>query len=421
MLVLSQAPIAGATRPFVKRPMFDQWLMRRRRITPIVGDVLLTLLVALLSLGAVGAHHWASNLAHGRIGGPTSWEAIAVTLLGTLPLLVRRRYPLAVLGATEVAEAIYLAIGPLDSAFNGLAMAVALYTVATRTDRRTSIIVAALVGCVNELVMVVDLLLGRTVGGHNVISMAVLVIGSWSLGNNVRTRRAYLAQLEERARRLELEREENTRRAVQEERAHIARELHDVVAHHVSAIAVQAGAAAEIAERNPQRARDALRLIQATSREALAEMRTLLNVLHSGDELGGDRSPQPSLEHVDRLASQSRAAGLPVTIEVEGSRRPLPEALDVTAYRIVQEALTNSLKHAGPARAHVLLRFGADALELEVADDGRGAPAGGNGSSEGRGLIGMRERVALFGGELSAGSANGRGFVVQARLPLRST
>jgi signal transduction histidine kinase len=166
-----------------------------------------------------------------------------------------------------------------------------------------------------------------------------------------RTRRAYLAQLEERARRLELEREENARRAVQEERARIAREMHDVVAHHVSAIAVQAGAAAEIVERNPQRAGEALHFIQETSRHALAEMRALLNVLRSGDEVGVERGPQPSLAQVERLVSQSRAAGLPVTLLVESAVRPLPEALDVSAYRIVQEALTNSLKHGNPGHA----------------------------------------------------------------------
>ena len=208
-------------------------------------------------------------------------------------------------------------------------------------------------------------------------------------------------------------------RAIDQERSRIARELHDVVAHHVSAIAVQAGAAEEIAERNPRRARETLQFIQHTSRQALAEMRAMLNVLRSDDELGTEREPQPSLSQVERLVGQSRAAGLPVTLQVEGTMQSLPEALDVSAYRIVQEALTNSLKHAGPAHAHVLVRYGADALELEVSDDGHGPTAGQNGAGEGRGLIGMRERVALFDGELVTGAAPGAGFRVQARFPIR--
>jgi signal transduction histidine kinase len=244
------------------------------------------------------------------------------------------------------------------------------------------------------------------------------VFASWSLGDNIRTRRAYLAGLEERARRLEQEKEENIRRAAQDERTRIARELHDVVAHHVSAIAVQAGAGAEIVERDPQRAREVLRFIQETSREALAEMRAMLNVLHS-DEPGEDRTPQPTLAQIERLVNQSRAAGLPVTLQVEGAPQPLPEALDVSAYRIVQEALTNTLKHAGPAHARVVVRYKPDALELEISDDGRGVTDSTPSADAGRGLIGMRERVALFGGELETGPAPGHGFLVRACFPLK--
>jgi signal transduction histidine kinase len=197
----------------------------------------------------------------------------------------------------------------------------------------------------------VNIVLGRPQSVASFFVVMALVVGSWSLGDNMRTRRAYLAQLEERARRLEREQEETAQRAVEEERTRIARELHDVVAHHISAIAVQAGAGAEIAERDPPRAREVLHFIQETSRGALAEMRAMLNMLHSRSESGTDRAPQPSLAQVERLLNQSRAAGLPVTLRVEGDARPLPEALDLSAYRIVQEALTNILKHAGPARS----------------------------------------------------------------------
>jgi signal transduction histidine kinase len=382
-----------------------------RGVTPIVADVLLTVVVTALSLAVlVGPRD--------RPRAPITWPAIALTLLQTLPLVLRRRQPLAVLAVTELAEALYLATGPLNG--GGLGLAVALYTAASRTERRTSLKFAGLIAGLNALVLLVGIALGRagSTPTPSLFVVTALVVGSWSLGENVRTRRAYLAQLEERAGRLEVEREENARRAVQEERARIARELHDVVAHHVSAIAVQAGAAAEIAERNPPRAREALQFIQETSRHALAEMRALLSVLHSDDEVGAERGPQPSLAQIERLLAQSRAAGLPVTLRVEGAARPLPEALDVSAYRIVQEALTNSLKHAGSAHAWVLVRYAAEALELEIGDDGRGPPHSPNGASAGRGLIGMRERVALFGGELVAGPAPGRGFRVRARLPL---
>lgn len=272
---------------------------------------------------------------------------------------------------------------------------------------------------INAVVLLTEsLTFGRVGTAPTLFALTAMVVGSWSLGENVHTRRAYLAQLEERARRLEREQEETARHAVQDERTRIARELHDVVAHHVSAIAVQAGAAREIAERDPLRARETLRVIQETSRLALAEMRAVINVLRSGDEVGAGSEPQPSLAQIDRLVAQSRAAGLVVRLQVEGAARPLPEALDLSAYRIVQEALTNCLKHAGPAVAHVLVCYVQDELELEVSDDGQGQSLRAQSVHTGRGLIGMRERVALFGGDLTVGPAPGKGFRVWVRLPL---
>jgi signal transduction histidine kinase len=384
-----------------------------REITPTMADILLTLAVTALSLGAL-----LGPAEHPR--GPTTWQAVTLILLGTLPLVARRRSPLLVLAVVELAQALYLATSnPLsDVPLSGFGLSVALYTVANRIDRCTSLRIALQIAAVNAFVLLVAVVHGTAGSLAGLVASTALVVGSWSLGDNVRTRRAYLVQLEERARLLEQEQEENARRAVQEERTRIARELHDVVAHHVSAIAVQAGAAEEIAERDPRRARETLRTIQSTSRQALAEMRATLNVLRDGDEMGAVRDPQPSVLQLERLAGQSRVAGLPVTLQVEGVVRPLPEALDISAYRIVQEALTNSLKHAGPAHAKVLLRYAAETLELEISDDGRGPGLQRDCAGEGRGLVGMRERVALFGGELVAGSANGRGFTVQARLPL---
>ncbi len=394
--------------------MWTRWMIRWRGLAPIVADAVLATVVAAVSFGGLVR-------ADVQPRPPISWYAVALVLLGTLPLAARRLRPLAVLAVVEVAALLYLIIAPERSPEASLGIAVALYTVARVADRRISLRIVGFVAAVNVLILLVDVVLGRPESVAGLVAMAAAIVGAWSLGDNVRTRRAYLAQLEERAHRLEMEREENTRRAVEEERARIARELHDVVAHHVSAIAVQAGAAEEIAERDPQRARASLRFIQETSRQALAEMRALLNVLRGADELGAERDPQPSLSHVERLVAQSRGAGMAVTLRVEGAVRPLPEALDVSAYRIVQEALTNSLKHAAPAHTEVLVRYAAEALELNISDDGRGPATRPEGAREGRGLIGMRERVALFGGDLVAGAAvDGSGFTVQARLPLRA-
>ncbi|HWE64983.1 MAG TPA: sensor histidine kinase [Chloroflexota bacterium] len=394
--------------------VLERWIRAWREMTSATADILLTLAVTALSLGALLGPTDTARV-------PATTLSVALILLGALPLVLRRRYPVMVLLVIELAVVLFLATtNPLDGgAFNGLGLGVALYTVANRTDRQTSLRIAALVAALNALVLLIDTALGKVGSLPSLFVATAVVVGSWSLGENVRTRRAYLAQLEERARRLELEREENAHRAVQEERTRIARELHDIVAHHVSAIAVQAGAAEEIAERDPRRAREVLQTIQGTSRQALAEMRAMLNVLRSGDEAGARRDPQPSVAHLERLVSQSRAAGLPVTLQVAGTERPLPEALAISAYRIVQEALTNSLRHAGPAHALVLVRYADEALELEINDDGRGPGVARDGASEGRGLVGMRERVALFGGDLVAGAVPGQGFRVRARLPLR--
>ncbi len=391
--------------------MLRRWIGAWRGLPPITADLLLTAAVTALSLGALLGPR---DHPHG----PVAWPASALTLAGTLPLVARRRYAVTVYAAVAIAEALFLVTGPLTTPGAGLGLAVALYTLASRTERHVSSRIAGLSALVYALVLLASVASGRDGSVISLFSATAVVAGSWSAGENVRTRRAYLAQLEERARRLEAEREESARRAAQDERARIARELHDVVAHHVSAIAVQAGVAAVIAERQPERAREALTSIQETSRQALAEMRALLTVLHSGEESGAERAPQPSLAQVAHLVGQSRAAGLAVTLEVEGAARPLPEALDLSAYRIVQEALTNSLKHAGQSQVHVLVRYAADALELEISDTGHGASPVARVDGAGRGLVGMRERVALFGGALDAGPAPGRGFRIRARLPL---
>jgi signal transduction histidine kinase len=229
-------------------------------------------------------------------------------------------------------------------------------------------------------------------------------VAAWTVGRTVRSWREKSVALERANREL-------AQAAVAIERARIARELHDVVAHNVSMMVVQAGAAERVLAGEQPHVRDALAAIADTGRQTVDEMRTLLGVLRGVAPL----APQPGLADLEQLVAGVREAGLPVTLRIEGDRRPLPQAADLSAYRIVQEALTNALKHAGPARADVIVRFESGALTLEVRDTGTGAAQG---TGSGHGLVGMRERVAMFGGELEASPAPDGGFAVRARLPV---
>jgi signal transduction histidine kinase len=248
---------------------------------------------------------------------------------------------------------------------------------------------------------------------------------AWVLGDSMRTRRAYFEQLEERASRLEKEREAQSKVAVAAERARIARELHDVVAHNVSVMVVQADGAAYVLDAAPDQAKKALETISSTGRQALAEMRRLLGVLRTGERMeAGEYVPQPDVEQIEDLVEQCRGSGLPVDFKVEGTPRPLPSGVELTAYRIVQEALTNTRKHGGPdAGASVRLVYFDDGLGLLVEDDGKGAPhelyEDGGVDGRGHGLIGMRERVGMVGGTLDAGPRPGGGFRISALLPLK--
>jgi len=220
--------------------------------------------------------------------------------------------------------------------------------------------------------------------------------------------------LEQANRELAEQRELQSQAAVAVERGRIARELHDVVAHNVSMMVVQAGAAVRVLHGDQPHVRNALEAIATTGRQTVDEMRALLGVLRSGDERGA-LAPQPGLAGLEQLVCGIRDAGLPVTLRIEGTPCPLPQALDLSAFRIVQEALTNTLKHAGPAQAQVTVRYQDRAVELEIADTGTSSPAN---RGTGHGLIGMRERAAMFGGELETTQAGSGGFTVRARLPL---
>jgi signal transduction histidine kinase len=295
-----------------------------------------------------------------------------------------------------------------------IALNVALYSVAAHCSRRRALVGAAIVACFVLLFEIPRLVEGGRLEG--VVGEWLSLGGVWLLGRWVRQRRRRTHDLEQLAAGLEADREVLAREAVAEKRARIAREMHDSVAHSVSVMVLQAGAAEQVLAVSPDRARESLQTIQDIGREAIVELRRMLGLLRDPVE-DASLAPQPSVGRLDTLFGQVRAAGLPVELTIEGQPRRLPPGVDRSAYRIVQEGLTNALKHAGPAHASVTLRYGDRALELEVLDDGRGATDANGG---GFGLIGMRERAALYGGTLDAGPTSDGGFRVVAVLPVQS-
>jgi signal transduction histidine kinase len=343
---------------------------------------------------------------------------VGLALLATLPIALRRRYPILVLAITLSAA---LAMHFVFDNFLLPGAVIALYTVAAHVGRPKSIhlgLATAFVLALPAGKIVADAGLGNLEDSVAAAAVYGVFSAAWLLGDNLRTRRAYLHEVEERAARLEREREANARRAASEEQARIARELHDIIAHNVSVMTVQAAAAGDAFETRPERVRGALASIESTGREALTELRRLLGSVRPDDGVG-TFGPQPGLARLEALIEQVRSAGLGVELSVEGSPHELPPGIDLSAYRIVQEALTNTLKHARASKATVLIRYGAGALELDVVDDGRGEAE--DGVELGRGIIGMRERAALVGAELRVGPAPGGGFGVHARIPLQGS
>jgi signal transduction histidine kinase len=337
----------------------------------------------------------------------------ALALLHTLPLAARRRFPGAVLALCVATGLAVATLGVPD--LLGIAILVAVYSVAAYGDRWVSL--AGLAAA--ELGAAAVQLTQGSFQWPTPITNALVIAAAWLLGHFVGVRRAYTARLEQTA-ELERTRAEQARRAVAEERLRLARELHDVVAHSISVIAVQSGVGAHVAKTQPEEAAKALAAIEVTSRAALTELRRLLGVLRQEDEPQGDLAPVPGLADLDSLLAEVAKAGLAVRLQVEGRPAQLPAGVDLSAYRIVQEALTNVVKHAGPARAQVAIRYRDHEVMVEVTDDGRGAaaPTGDGRARVGHGLIGMRERVAVFGGDLQTGPRPGGGFRVAARLPL---
>jgi signal transduction histidine kinase len=356
-------------------------------------------------------------------GGPpsdplTGW-AVLLTALGCAALALRRRYPLAVLATTTVA----VVVAQLTQHARGpfvITVAIAAYTVATRTDRRTAVLTGAISALAVGAAAVATL---RVAWSDPAVVVLLLWFGfAVAGGDAVRSRRAYVAVLEERARRAETTREQEARRRVAEERLRIARELHDVVAHHIALINVQAGVAGHLLPDRTEEAREALAHVRTASRTVLEELATLLGVLRrTGDETA-PTDPAPTLDRLGVLVDGFTAAGQQVRWTLEGRPRPLPTAVDLAAYRIVQESLTNAHRHAPGAAVTVRLRYHPAGLTVEVRDDGgprTGTDRGGDGGGTGLGLLGMRERAESVGGRFLAGPDPRRGWTVLAELPAR--
>ncbi|MFD3739332.1 sensor histidine kinase [Streptomyces sp. NPDC058629] len=353
--------------------------------------------------------------------------AVPVAFGFSTVVALRRRLPEKML-LLAIAVGVLQLVGDVRPNIGNFAMLVITFTVATIGERWASRL--ALV-CSLSAAALSQVRWEAEPGGSwpqqifVTVIMTVPFVLAWVMGDSLRTRRAYFSQLEERAARLEREREAQSKVAVAAERARIARELHDVVAHNVSVMVVQADGAVYVMDAAPDQARQALETISSTGRQALAEMRRLLGVLRTGDTReSGEYVPQPDVEQIEDLVDQVRRTGLAVDFKVEGTARPLPSGVELTAYRIVQEALTNTRKHGGPdAGASVRLVYFDDGLGLLVEDDGRGAAhelyEDGGADGAGHGMIGMRERVGMVGGTLDAGPRPGGGFRISALLPLK--
>ena len=362
----------------------------------------------------------ASSVALVLGGDHTSWGhplplAITLALVTSLPVAWRSRQPLLAAALVLAGNgACAYAAAPHQAAFQPfVALALVAYSVGSHHE-------GPLWPPAGLAVAAVPLFVAAVVHGQsagNAIPNYVWLLAAWAVGRTVRSWRQKSAALELANRELAEQRELQAQAAVTIERGRIARELHDVVAHNVSMMVVQAGAAQRVLEGPQPDVRNALEAIAHTGRQTIDEMRTLLGVLRETNDPTALK-PQPGLAELERLVDGIRSAGLPVTLRVEGDPQGLPQALDVSAFRIVQEALTNTLKHAGPARADVVVRDEPGAVTLEVRDSGAGKA---NGHGTGHGLVGMRERVAMFGGELDAAAQHGGGFVVRARLPVDAT
>jgi signal transduction histidine kinase len=368
-LLTVQNTRTGTQTSTIAAPTLERGVYRARVLFPEAGDYTYSVLLA----------EAGPEVSPGSPAG-----LVLLTILATLPIALRRRIPLGVLGITLTAA---LAAGIAYGSFAWLGSLVALYSVAAHVRRPRSLYAAAATAAALPLLLLGD----PNLGFWEMLAIYAVFAAAWLLGDNVRTRRE--------------RRQANVQRAAAEEQTRMARELHDIIGHSVSVMTIQAAAAGDAFDTRPAEVREALRAIESTGRETLAELRRLLAGVN------GSFAPAPGLENLEELAARVRSAGL--AVELAGDRPTLPPSLDLTAYRIVQEALTNTLKHARATTARVTVRETGGMLEIEVIDDGRGAAP----IVPGHGIIGMRERAASFGGALTAGTEPG-GFAVRARIPV---
>jgi signal transduction histidine kinase len=380
-------------------------LVREPRVQRL-GDAVVAFLLAASSVLPVVVKHdpsWGSN----------EPLAIVIALASTVPVAWRSRWPISAAALVFVANgAALIAAAPHQAAFQPfVALVLVSYSLGSLTSGR--VVVPVPLALFGVLAVLGSVAIVRDQQSGNVVPSLLWLAAAWFTGRLMRRWRRRAAELEELTRELEEQRELQAVAAVAVERARIARELHDVIAHNVSMMVVQASAAGRVLEGDQDDVRRALEAVETTGRETVDEMRRLIGVVRNDDGLA--LAPQPTLADLERLVANVREAGLAVDLQIEGSPVPLPPGVDLSAYRIVQEALTNSVKHAGDARATVVVRYRASAIEVEISDDGDGSGVGGG---TGHGLIGMRERVALWGGELEAGRRDGGGFAVRARLPV---
>jgi signal transduction histidine kinase len=396
-------------------------LTGRRRLPPAVQDVLLAVFVGLMQVQ--GTLQVAGN--EGVTLSPRDHAVMGPLLFGSgLILVFRRRWPVTIFAVTGTVSLLYYAAGYPDGP-GWVAIFVAVYTLTEQGDGRRSprIAVGGLIILTVGWVLTADLSDPARMGWLSFrIGTAIMAM---TLGESVRARRVVAvqaqelaAQAQERAERAERTREEEARRRVDAERLRIAREVHDTVAHAIAIINVQAGVTAHVLDKRPEQARETLRTIEQTSARALRELRSTLSMLTATGADGDGRYPAPGLGQLDDLAGLAREAGLDVTVDTTGGERELPSALDSAAYRILQESLTNVIRHAGPSRVRISVGYGPDELRITVTDDGLGALAP-HADSAGRGIAGMRERCELLGGTLIAGPRGEGGFEVVAALPLR--
>ena len=382
--------------------------MRGRRLALTEGDwhTLDRLLAAAVGVVAVVE----LSITDARAG--PLWINLILVAVMSGSLAVRRARPLvtlaAVIGLGAVGEVALT--GPPDLVSVVIMLVAACYSVGAHAERRQSfagvagaVVGVAAIGALHD-------------PGDVVFPVVVFVAVPWLVGRALRNHLMLARELAEKAERAEYAREEEERRAVDAERNRIARELHDVLAHNLSVMVVQASAGRRLVEQDPGRAIEVAELIERTGRDAMSELRQLFGAARhdKGEPLDGP----PSLSRVDRLAERARAAGLPVELVVEGEPVGLPPGVDLAAYRVVQEALTNAYKHAGKAHARVRVAYEPGELVLEVSDDGVGPGGAADDLGGGHGLVGMRERVALYGGELDTGRRRGGGYAVRARIPL---